>query len=87
MWVSKKEYENLKHTITNYEAMLRHLTDKFKSVRLNKDRVLFDEGCILINLESFNDLITKESLNSDEVKNIKAELEWYKVKYHEMKIH
>lgn len=89
MWINRKNYEFLTQKLYEAKSQLRYYTDKIESLRRSKDRVVVDcidgVSVVLISLENFYNIIKKESLNSDVVKNINAELEWYKVRYHAMK--
>ena len=87
-WFSKEEYENilkLKENLTRTENKLRYYIEKFDLVSANEDKVVTDANVVLINKNKLEKIINKMGKSSDDVKDINAELEWYKVKYHEMK--
>ena len=85
MWISRKEYDRLIERAKRSEEKVRYYSDKFDSVRMYNDRVLVDSECIMMNKDCFYKILKKEMLKSDEIKDIKAELEWYKTKYFELK--
>lgn len=85
MWVNRTEYEKLKSTAKNneYDAiMFRNLIKYMKE----KKTVVCNNDFILINRDVWNELTNKFNSEEDKVKDIQAELEWYKVKYYEMKM-
>ena len=85
MWISRKEYDTLIEKSNKYERIANNYSGIFESAKHYKDSIYIDFGCVITSHECFNEIIKKKALELDEIKDIKAELEWYKVKYHEMK--
>lgn len=85
MWVNKVEYENLKSTAKDNEYDAKMFRDLIKYIKESKTAVFYADF-VLINRDKWNELINKFNSEEDKVKDIEAELEWYKVKYHEMKM-
>ena len=89
MWISKKRYEALceKAVINENNAQaadsLRRLK---KKLREEKNSIIFDTDFVAMSREVYYSITNESSSNKDEIKDIAAELEWYKVKYHEMKM-
>ena len=84
MWISKEKYEKLERMATNneYDASLyRRLVECAKE----KKTVLSADFVIMSN-DTWNEIYNKYNIEEEKYKNIEAELEWYKVKYHEMKM-
>lgn len=84
MWISKQKYENLLNMVKNNE----HDADKFRRLieYAKENKTVIYSDFILVSYDKWNELTNKFNSEEDEVKDIKAELEWYKVKYHEMKV-
>lgn len=85
MWVNKTEYEELKSTAKDNEYDAKMFRDLIKYIKEKKTAVLYADF-VLINRDKWDELTNKFSSEEDKVKDIQAELEWYKVKYHEMKM-
>ena len=85
MWVNKVEYENLKGTAKDNEYDAKMFRNLIKYIKESKTAVFYADF-VLINRDKWNELINKFNSEEDKVKDIEAELEWYKVKYHEMKM-
>lgn len=85
MWVNKIEYENLKSTAKDNEYDAKMFRDLIKYIKESKTAVFYADF-VLIDRDKWNELINKFNSEEDKVKDIEAELEWYKVKYHEMKM-
>lgn len=84
MWINKAEYENLKSIAeaNEYDAKcFRDLIDYIK-----KKKTVFYCDFVLVSRDTWNEISNKYNTSEDRVKDIEAELEWYKVKYHEMKM-
>ena len=84
MWVNRTKYRNLKiiaenneHDANLFRSIIKHI--KEKSTVIYTDFVIMD-------YDTWNELANKYTSEDVKVKNIEAELEWYKVKYHEMKM-
>lgn len=88
MWISKAEYEELSSRAAENEHDAKMHREIFKLSNKNDIRIYHD--FVITSYDYFRDLLTKQSaeekVEEDEVKNLQAELEWYKVKYHEMKM-
>ena len=89
MWISKAEYERLSNTAASNEHDALMYRDIFKLNNKNDIRIYHD--FVIVSYDYFIDLLTKqsaeESEKENEVKDLRAELEWYKVKYHELKMY
>lgn len=85
MWVNKMEYEKLKSTAKDNEYDAKMFRDLTKYIKESKTAVFYADF-VLINRDKWDELTNKFSSEEDKVKDIQAELEWYKVKYHEMKM-
>lgn len=85
MWINKVEYENLKSTAKDNEYDAKMFRELIKYIKESKTAVFYADF-VLINRYKWNELINKFNSEEDKVKDIEAELEWYKVKYHEMKM-
>lgn len=84
MWINKAEYKKLKSIAKNNEHdadMFRRLTQSIK-----EKRTIIDRDFVLMSFDVWSELTNKFSSEEDKVKDIQAELEWYKVKYHEIKM-
>ena len=84
MWISKEKYERLNRMAKDneyYASLYHRLVEGAKE----KKTVLSADFVIMSN-DTWNEIYNKYSLEEDKYKNLEAELEWYKVKYHEMKI-
>lgn len=84
MWISKQKYEHLKNMVENNEDdanKFRRLIEYIKE----KKTVIYKDF-VLVSYDTWNELTNKFHSEEDKVKDIQAELEWYKVKYHEMKM-
>ena len=83
MWISKDEYNELKWRAENNEHdadMFRRLVDY-----IQEKKAVFYNDFILMDFDTWNNFSNKYNSGEDKVKDLQAELEWYKVKYHEMK--
>lgn len=84
MWISKDEYNNLKWKAENneYDAkMFRGLVNYIKD-----SKTVFYCDFVLISRDTWDEISNKYNTSEDRIKDVEAELEWYKVKYHEMKM-
>ena len=84
MWINRAEYEKLKSAAEDnqYDA------DRFRSlVKYIKEKknVIYNDF-IMTSSDIWNEILNKYNTSENRVKDIEAELEWYKVKYHEMKM-
>jgi hypothetical protein len=86
MWISKSEYEELKRkatvaTDTKVEAAaFRSILKAIKE----KTTIILDDF-IIVTRDAWKEISDKYILTDDKVKDMEAELAWYKTKYHEMK--
>ena len=84
MWISKAEYENLKDTAKDneYDAkMFRYLVEYIK-----EKKVISHCDFVIMSRDTWDEVSNKYITSDDRIKDIEADLEWYKVKYHEMKM-
>lgn len=84
MWIKKSEYENLKSIAKNNE----HDADMFRSLikNIKEKKTVTHRDFVLMSYDVWNRCVNNFQSESDKVKDIQAELEWYKVKYYEMKM-
>ena len=84
MWINRAEYETLKKIAKNN----RDDADAFRELinRIKKNKIIIQKDFVLISYDTWRELTSKFNSEEDKVKDIQAELEWYKVKYHEMKM-
>ena len=84
MWVNKVEYENLKSTAKDNEYDAKMFRDLVGYIKEKK--TVFYCDFVMMSRDTYDEISNKYSTSEDRVKDIEAELEWYKVKYHEMKM-
>lgn len=88
MWISRAEYERLSNRASKNEHDVKMYRDLFTLSNKNDMRIYHD--FVIVGYDYFKDLLTKQlaekNEKEDEIKDLQAELEWYKVKYHEMKM-
>ena len=84
MWVNRAEYENLKSTAENNENDADAFRRLIKYIKEKKTVVHND--FVLVSYDVWSELTSKFGSEEDKVKDMQAELEWYKVKYHEIKM-
>ena len=84
MWINRAEYENLKSTAENNERDANMFRRLIKDIKEKK--TIIHSDLIIISFDVWNELKNKSHSEEDKIKDIQAELEWYKVKYHEMKM-
>ena len=84
MWINRAEYENLKSIAENNEHYAKMFHELIECLKKRKTIVYGD--FILVSRDVWTELISIFDSEEDKVKDIQAELEWYKVKYHEMKM-
>ena len=84
MWISKSEYEELKSVADSN----RRYADMFRQVvaSITAGRNIIHTDFVVLNRETYDDITNQYSSAAGKIKDIEAELEWYKVKYHEMQI-
>ena len=84
MWINRVEYENLKSRAEDNE----HDAEMFRSLvkYIEEEKTVFYCDFILVSRDKWDEISNKYNSSEDKVKDIQAELEWYKVKYHEMKM-
>jgi hypothetical protein len=83
MWVNRVEYENLKSIAKDNEYDAKMFRDLVRYIKEKK--TVFYCDFIMMSRDTYDEISNKYSTSEDRVKDIEAELEWYKVKYHEMK--
>ena len=84
MWNSKEKYEKLEHEAKDNEynaKMVRSLVEYIK-----EKKTVFYCDFVLMSRDTWDEVSNKYSTSDERIKDIDAELEWYKVKYHEMKM-
>lgn len=88
MWISKREYEALKDIAESN----RDYADEYRSLIYNLEYgnalKLFrvnHTNCVAMNLGTFSEIYNKRKIVEDKLKELEAELVWYKNKYHEKK--
>ena len=84
MWINRVEYENLKSIAEDNE----HDAEMFRSLvkYIKEEKTVFCCDFILVSRDKWDKISNEYNSSEDKVKDIQAELEWYKVKYHEMKM-
>ena len=84
MWINKGKYEHLNCMAENNEHdanMFRRLVEYIKE----KKTVLHND-VVIMSRDTWNEILNKCNSEDNKVKDIEAELAWYKMKYHEMKM-
>lgn len=84
MWVNREKYENLKSKAEDNEYDAKMFRDLIQYIK-EKKTVLYCDF-VLVSHDTWDEVLNKYNGSEDKVKDIQAELEWYKVKYHEMKM-
>lgn len=84
MWVNRTEYENLKSVAEDIEYDAKKFRDLVKYIQEKK--TVFYCDFVMMSRDIWSEMLNKYNTSEDRIKNIEAELEWYKVKYHEMKM-
>ena len=84
MWVNRTEYENLKSVAEDNEYDAKMFRDLVKYIQEKK--IVFYCDFVMMSHDIWSEMSNKYNTSEDRIKNIEAELEWYKVKYHEMKM-
>lgn len=84
MWINRAEYERLKNVAENN----KHDAEMFRMLiqDVKEKKFIIHSDFIFVSFDVWNELSNKWQSGEDKVKDIQAELEWYKVKYHEMKM-
>jgi hypothetical protein len=83
MWISREEYEILERTAENNKDDANMFRQLVEHIHTKKNVICSD--FVFTSRDVWDQLMDKFNSAEDEIKDIKAELEWYKVKYHEMK--
>lgn len=84
MWISRKKYNLIKYAAETNEHdanMFRRLMGEVKA-----NIIVHQPKFIMMSPQAFESLFKEAGMAKDRLKEVEAELEWYKVKYHEMKI-
>lgn len=84
MWVNRVEYENLKSIAKDNEHDAKMFHDLVRYIKEKKTVYYYD--FIMLSRDTYDEIANKCSTSDDRIKDIEAELEWYKIKYHEMKM-
>lgn len=84
MWISKAKYNKMKSEVEKNE----HDADMYHKLikSLEEKKTVFYDDFILMSRDVYDSLSDKLHSEEDNAKNLEAELEWYKVKYHELKM-
>lgn len=86
MWISKSEYEELKCKATvakDIEVEAATFRSILKNIKENVTCIYDD--FIIVTRDAWQEISDKYILTDDKIKDMEAELAWYKTKYHEMK--
>ena len=84
MWISKTEYRRLKDTAeanTQDAEMFRGLC-----YSIQKKKTVIYKDFVMMSYDVYNEISKNNHSNEDKVKELQAELTWYKVKFHEMRM-
>ena len=84
MWINRAEYEKIKNAAEKNECdadMFRRLVQL-----VQEKKTIIHGDFIIMSRDVYDEVSNKLCFADDKVKDIQAELEWYKVKYHEMKM-
>ncbi len=84
MWISKEKYEHLNRMAEDNECDAKMFRDLVKYIKEKKN--VFYSDFVLIRRDVWDEIANKHNSAEDRVKDLEAELEWYKVKYHEVKM-
>lgn len=84
MWISKEKYEKLERDAKDNEYDAKMFRDLVTYIKEKKTVVYYD--FVMMSRDTWDEVSNKYTTSDDRIKNIEAELEWYKVKYHEMKM-
>lgn len=84
MWINKEKYEHLNRMAEDNEYDARMFRDLVKYIKEKK--TVFYCDFVMMSRDTWNEVSNKYSTSDERIKDIEAELEWYKVKYHEMKM-
>ena len=84
MWINKEKYEHLNRMAEDNEYDARMFRDLVKYIKEKK--TVFYCDFVMMSRDTWDEVSNKCSTSDDRIKDIEAELEWYKVKYHEMKM-
>ena len=84
MWINKEKYEHLNRIAENNEVDAMLFRDLVGYI--NEKMTVFFCVFVLMNRDTWDEISNKYNTSEDRVKDIEAELAWYKMKYHEMKM-
>lgn len=84
MWINKEEYEYLNRIAENNEVDAMLFRDLVRYIKEKK--TVFYCDFVMMNRDTWDEISNKYNTSEDRVKDIEAELAWYKMKYHEMKM-
>ena len=84
MWINREKYETLENTAKNNEYDANMFRKLIKYIKEKK--TVIHNDFVITSFDVWNELTNKFHSEEDKIKDIQAELEWYKVKYHEMKM-
>ena len=90
MWISKRRYEALVRVADNNRDDAEAFRKIFRDV--NNALIIRHNECVIMTRDVYTAMTDMQKSNvneiqslKDRIKDIDAEREWYKVKYHEMK--
>ena len=84
MWISKEKYEKLERDAKDNEYDAEMFRDLVKYIK--EKNTVFYYDFVMMSRDTWDEVSNKYMTSDDKIKDIEAELEWYKVKYHEMKM-
>ena len=87
MWINKRKYEELQCKVKDNEHDAQSFRSLTKYIKEKKKQIVYSRDFVLVSRDTWDALLNKYGSVDVKVKDIEAELAWYKVKYHEMKMH
>lgn len=84
MWINRIEYENLKSMAKDNEYDANNFRDLVRYIKEKK--TVFYCDFVMMSRDEWDEVSNKYNTSEDRIKDVEAELEWYKIKYHEMKM-
>ena len=83
MWINKEKYEHLNCMAENNEHDAKMFRDLVNYIKEKKTIVYCD--FVMMSRDKWDEILNKHNSSENRVKDIEAELAWYKTKYYEMK--
>lgn len=84
MWVNRDEYDALKLLVENNQRAADLLQSLTREIHSNK--IIHYKDFIFLSQDMYNGIAIKINASDENLRNALAELEWYKVKYHELRV-